>query len=180
MKLRVLFTIPNFDTAGSGLALFNLASSLNVSKFDLNVLFKHSKGEIFKVVESSHLTVHVFDYDTPMRLILKGLKGAFDAYRKLRESTYSFLYYVNVATFAIFENPKGMFTQNLLCKIPLVGKLLAYRGIPFKQTVPQTDQHIYKAFLICLTEESVSVAKRGTTRQTGFKILNNQPKSLNY
>ena len=73
-----------------------------------------------------------------------------------------------------------MFTLNLLLRIPILSKLLAYRGIPFKQTVSQTYQHIYKAVLICLVEESVSLAQRGFTRQAGFKILNIQLQNLNY
>ena len=84
MKLRVLFTIPNFDTAGSGFALFNLASNLDVSKFDVHVLCKHNKGEFFKVVERSHLILHVFDFETPMRPVFKGLMGVYKVSRKLK------------------------------------------------------------------------------------------------
>jgi glycosyltransferase involved in cell wall biosynthesis len=92
MRLKVLFTIPNFDTAGSGLALFNLASSLDVSKFDVHVLCKHNKGEFFKVVEKSHLTIHVFEYETAMRPIFKGLMGAYQVSRKLKAIKADIIY----------------------------------------------------------------------------------------
>jgi glycosyltransferase involved in cell wall biosynthesis len=84
MKMRVLFTIPNFETAGSGFALFNLASNLDRSKFDVHVLCKHDQGDFFKVVENSHLTIHVFEYETPMRPVFKGLKGAYKVSKKLK------------------------------------------------------------------------------------------------
>lgn len=82
--IKVLFTIPNFDTAGSGKALLNIATRLDRTRFEPEILCKHNKGEFFKTVLSSGLKVHVFDYETPMRPILKGFLGCFRVSRRLK------------------------------------------------------------------------------------------------
>lgn len=84
-KLKILFSIPNFDTAGSGKALLNIAKGLDPERFESHILCKHDKGEFFKVVKASGIPVHVFDYETPMRPILKGLKGCWQISEKLKK-----------------------------------------------------------------------------------------------
>jgi glycosyltransferase involved in cell wall biosynthesis len=83
-KLKILFTIPNFDTAGSGKALLNIATRLNKEKFTAEILSKHDKGEFFKKVFESGIKVHVFDYESPVRPILKGLLRAWKISRRLK------------------------------------------------------------------------------------------------
>ena len=83
-KLKILLTIPNFDTAGSGKALLNIATRLDPTRFDVQIMCKHSKGDFFKVVEASGLKVHVVDYETPMRPIGKALLGVWSVSRKLK------------------------------------------------------------------------------------------------
>jgi glycosyltransferase involved in cell wall biosynthesis len=62
MKIKVLFTIPNFNTAGSGKALLNLASGLNPEKFEAHIACQSDAGAFFEVVRNSGVPVHVFDY----------------------------------------------------------------------------------------------------------------------
>ena len=50
-KLKILFTIPNFDTAGSGIPLFKLASQLDREKFDPEIACLHDRGELFQEVK---------------------------------------------------------------------------------------------------------------------------------
>jgi glycosyltransferase involved in cell wall biosynthesis len=83
-KLKILFTIPNFDTAGSGKALLNIATRLNKEKFTAEILCKHDKGEFFKKVLESGIKVNVFDYESPVRPILKGLLRAWKISRRLK------------------------------------------------------------------------------------------------
>ena len=47
-KLKILFTIPNVYTAGSGISLFKIASQLNRNKFDPKIACLHNRGELFK------------------------------------------------------------------------------------------------------------------------------------
>jgi glycosyltransferase involved in cell wall biosynthesis len=82
--LKILFTIPNFDTAGSGKALLNIATRLNKEKFTAEILCKHDKGDFFKKVLESGIKVHVFDYESPMRPVLKGLMRIWRISRKLK------------------------------------------------------------------------------------------------
>ena len=73
-KIRVLFTIPNFDTAGSGKALLNIAKGLDPEVFDAHIMCLHNRGDFFKVVENSGLSVHIFNYISNPRPIVKMLK----------------------------------------------------------------------------------------------------------
>ena len=49
-KWKILFTIPNFDTAGSGRALFNIINHLDENYFESHISCSHSKGELFKEI----------------------------------------------------------------------------------------------------------------------------------
>lgn len=85
MKTRILYTIPNFDTAGSGKALLNIALGLDKNLFEVHIMCKHDKGEYFKVVQQSGLPVHICEYETPMRPIIKGLLGCWKVSRVFRK-----------------------------------------------------------------------------------------------
>ena len=83
--IKILFTIPNFDTAGSGKALLNIATRLDRENFTPEILCKHDRGAFFQTVKSSGIKVHIFDYETPMRPFLKGVWGCWKVSRRLRK-----------------------------------------------------------------------------------------------
>lgn len=83
--IRVLFTIPNFNTAGSGRALFNIAKGLDKTKFEAHIACKSDDGEFFKTLEKSGLPIHVFNYEAPMRPIIKLIQASWKISRKIRE-----------------------------------------------------------------------------------------------
>ncbi|SVE36257.1 uncharacterized protein METZ01_LOCUS489111, partial [marine metagenome] len=66
-KLKILFTIPNFDTAGSGKALFNIANNLDKQYFEPHIACLNDKGVFFTVVERSKIPVHIFQFTSPMK-----------------------------------------------------------------------------------------------------------------
>ncbi|PKQ46737.1 glycosyltransferase [Confluentibacter flavum] len=66
-KIRVLYTIPNFDTAGSGKVLYDLAKGLDKTKFDVIIACKHNKGDFFKEVQALGLPIHFIDAKVPLR-----------------------------------------------------------------------------------------------------------------
>jgi len=68
-RIRVLFTIPNFDTAGSGRALLNIAKGLNPEQFEPHIACLHDRGDFFQVVKASGIPVHVFPFVSPARPI---------------------------------------------------------------------------------------------------------------
>ena len=73
-KIKVLFTIPNFDTAGSGKALLKIAERLDPDRFEPEICCMHDRGAFFKVVQASGIPVHLFPYTADMSNRLKGLQ----------------------------------------------------------------------------------------------------------
>ena len=84
-KLKILFTIPNFDTAGSGKALLNIATRLDKEIFEPHIACLHDKGDYFQVVKESKIPVHIFNYFVPMNSRIKGLVGCFNIAKKFKE-----------------------------------------------------------------------------------------------
>lgn len=82
--IRILFTIPNFDTAGSGKALLNLAMGLDKKNFEAHIACLHNRGAFFEIVKESGIPVHVFDYLSPARPIGKLLKNIWKISRILK------------------------------------------------------------------------------------------------
>jgi len=73
IKLKILFTIPNFDTAGSGKALLNVAKNLDKHIFEPQIACFHNRGKYFKVVEKEGIPVHIHQTSHEMIPRFKGL-----------------------------------------------------------------------------------------------------------
>ena len=71
--IKILYTIPNFDTAGSGKALLNIAIRLDKTKFEPHICCSHNNGDFFEKVKSSGIPVHIFQTTTLMKPRIKGL-----------------------------------------------------------------------------------------------------------
>ena len=77
MKTKILYTIPNFNTAGSGKVVYDLVKGIDKEKFAPEIVVKHTKGDFYKEVEKLGVPIHVFPYETnyypiwsfPFRLI---------------------------------------------------------------------------------------------------------------
>lgn len=61
-KIKVLYTIPNFDTAGSGKALLQLAKGLDPAVFEVAILCLHDRGAYFETVKQSGIPVYITDF----------------------------------------------------------------------------------------------------------------------
>ena len=46
-KIKILYTIPNFDTAGSQKPLFEIAKLLDKNKFIVEIVCLHNRGDFF-------------------------------------------------------------------------------------------------------------------------------------
>jgi len=66
-KLKILYTIPNFDTAGSGKVLYDLAKGLDKGKFEVHIACGTTKGAFFIEVEKLDLPIHVVVTTVPLR-----------------------------------------------------------------------------------------------------------------
>lgn len=73
-KIRILYTIPNFDTAGSGRLLLSLMEKLDKSVFELQICCFHTRGAFFSTVEKSGFPVHVYNFVADMSNRLKGVR----------------------------------------------------------------------------------------------------------
>ena len=82
--IRILFTIPNFDTAGSGKALLHVAKRLDPNRFEVHIACMHDRGEFFKTVHESGLPIHIFNFTTPMKPYIKGIKTCYDISKKFK------------------------------------------------------------------------------------------------
>lgn len=63
-KIKILFTIPNFDTAGSGKVVYDLVKGLDKSQFEPHIVCTHQKGAFFKHIESLGVPIHIFQFYT--------------------------------------------------------------------------------------------------------------------
>ncbi|MCX7549063.1 glycosyltransferase family 4 protein [Xanthomarina sp. F1114] len=66
-KIRILFTISNFNTAGSGKVVYDLAKGLDKSKFEVHIACGDDKGAFFKTVKALGLPIHIFETKTAYR-----------------------------------------------------------------------------------------------------------------
>ena len=66
-KIRILYTIPNFNTAGSGKVLYDLAKGLNKDYFEVIIACKHNEGAFFNEVKALDLPIHFIDATVPLR-----------------------------------------------------------------------------------------------------------------
>ena len=82
--VKILFTIPNFDTAGSGKALLNIVTRLDKTIFEPHICCFHNKGEYFNTVKSSGIPIHIFQTTTQMKPRLKGLFNCFKISKYLK------------------------------------------------------------------------------------------------
>jgi glycosyltransferase involved in cell wall biosynthesis len=73
-KIRILYTIPNFDTAGSGKVVYDLAKHLDRNRFEVHIACKHDRGTFFKTVKALGLPIHFIDATVSVRPYLSLLK----------------------------------------------------------------------------------------------------------
>ena len=81
MKIKILYTIPNFDTAGSGIPLLTIAKNLDNKLFKPEIACLHDRGDLFKEVKQSGIKVHLIDLYKGVRPISKML---YDCYKLTR------------------------------------------------------------------------------------------------
>ena len=76
-KIKILFTIPNFDTAGSQKPLFEIAKLLDKNKFIVEIVCLHNRGYFFQKVLQSGIKIHIIDLYKNARPVIKMLKECY-------------------------------------------------------------------------------------------------------
>jgi glycosyltransferase involved in cell wall biosynthesis len=66
-KIKILYTIPNFDTAGSGKVVYDLVKGLDKDKFEVEVACSNSRGAFFKEMKSLGVPIHIMNTTTGYR-----------------------------------------------------------------------------------------------------------------
>ncbi|MCK5815471.1 MAG: glycosyltransferase family 4 protein [Flavobacteriaceae bacterium] len=67
-KTRILFTIPNFDTAGSGKSVYDLVKNIDRTIFEPEICCsRRDQGLFFKEVEKLDVKIHIFPTKTHYR-----------------------------------------------------------------------------------------------------------------
>ena len=61
-KIKILFTIPNFDTAGSGKVVYDLVSNLDRTIFEPEICCHHARGAFMEEVNKLQVKVHLFPF----------------------------------------------------------------------------------------------------------------------
>ncbi|SDB22514.1 Glycosyltransferase involved in cell wall bisynthesis [Flavobacteriaceae bacterium MAR_2010_188] len=59
-RIKILFTIPNFDTAGSGKVVFDLVKELDKNVFAPEICCNHDGGDFFEEIKKLQLPIHFF------------------------------------------------------------------------------------------------------------------------
>ena len=80
-RYNILYTIPNFDTAGSGKALLNIASRLDQNYFNPQICCGNDKGKFFQNVIQSGIKTYLKDTTINMKPRLKGISKCIDLAR---------------------------------------------------------------------------------------------------
>ena len=66
-KIKILYTIPNFNTAGSGKVLCDLVKGLDKERFDVCIVCNHDKGSLFQEVKALGLPIYLINSTVPLR-----------------------------------------------------------------------------------------------------------------
>jgi glycosyltransferase involved in cell wall biosynthesis len=67
IKIKILYTIPNFDTAGSGKVVYDLVKGMDKERFEVEVACASNRGVFFKEMESLGIPIHIFETTTSYR-----------------------------------------------------------------------------------------------------------------
>ena len=97
-KVKILFTIPNFDSAGSGKALLNIAMGLNKDQFEPHILCLHKRGVFFETVEKSGILMHAFNYLPCERPLWRMLYQSFVVAIKFRKINPAIIHSYNYSS----------------------------------------------------------------------------------
>ncbi len=61
-KIKILFTIPNFDTAGSGKVVYDLVKNLDRTLFEPEICCFHDRGAFIKKIKKLNVIIHLFPF----------------------------------------------------------------------------------------------------------------------
>lgn len=125
---RILYTIPNVDTAGSGKALRHIARGAARAGWEVHIMMEHTRGELAAECQSE-FTVHTCAYITPMRPFSALFAGAWRVSRQFRIINPDVIHSFNYMS----EYSEPMAAQ--LAGIPWIftKKNMSWKGLAYNQ-----------------------------------------------
>ncbi len=121
-KIKILFTIPNFDTAGSGKVVLSLAQGLDKEKFIAEICTTSNKGSFFETVQGSGIKLHVFNYLAPRKLGWEFFKSVFQTFRFFKSCNPDIIHSYHYAS----EFSEGLAARLAGCKWIFTKKNMAW------------------------------------------------------
>ena len=91
-RIKILFTIPNFDTAGSGKVVCDLVKGLDKANFEPEICCFHNRGEYFKVIETLGVKVHLFPFSTSYRPFISFPLRVFKIYKFFKSNQFDIIH----------------------------------------------------------------------------------------
>ncbi len=91
-KIKILFTISNFDTSGSGKSVYDMVKGLNRKIFEPEVCCFHNKGELFKEMGKLDVKIHLFTFATPYRPFLSFPFRLFKVYQFFKTHKFDIIH----------------------------------------------------------------------------------------
>ncbi|OIQ36310.1 MAG: glycosyltransferase [Bacteroidetes bacterium MedPE-SWsnd-G1] len=69
-KIKILYTIPNFDSAGSGKVVYDMVKFIDKDRFEPHIACFHNQGSLFKKVKELGVPIHIFPFAISYRPFL--------------------------------------------------------------------------------------------------------------
>jgi glycosyltransferase involved in cell wall biosynthesis len=91
-KIKVLYTIPNFDTAGSGKVLYDLANGLDKDHFEVHIACNHNRGDFFKEIEKLGSPIHITNLSIPYKPYFSFLNRLNPNYRFVKKHKFDIVH----------------------------------------------------------------------------------------
>ena len=123
-KIRILYTIPNFDTAGSGIALLKMCTRLDKNLFEPMIVCLHDRGAYFEEVRRSGIPVHIYPYLSELKPRWKLISNVFRISRFFRKLSPDIIFSYHYA-----PNFSEVLAAKLAgCKFAFVKKNMGWEG----------------------------------------------------
>jgi len=132
-KIKILYTIPNFDTAGSGISLLKIVKKLDKNLFIPEIACLHGKGDLFQDVIASDIKIHFINLYKKTRPIFKMLKECYQLskiFKKINPHIIHSYHYASDYTEAIAAKMAGI--KWIYTKKNMSWKGPSYRGWKFR------------------------------------------------
>lgn len=91
-KIKILYTIPNFDTAGSGRVVYDLVKHLDKEKFAPEICCFHNRGAFFKEIEKLNVPIHIFKFTTEYKPAISFLFRVWKISRFLKKNDFDLIH----------------------------------------------------------------------------------------